>query len=160
MYQITQNVNSLAALIMSPSTCFFFTKARQGLPQFPFPVFRALTPQFSQPPLQSPKAFCSLHLSTQFRLLVTSGQSPFYFVDFFPKHFQKKRDKKMGQQQSKDELLYQQVNYGNIEGIKALRSDGAGLEVYYIHLYLYFWFCFSCVLMILSEIVQQVIGMH
>ncbi|XP_019181074.1 PREDICTED: putative E3 ubiquitin-protein ligase XBAT35 isoform X2 [Ipomoea nil] len=34
----------------------------------------------------------------------------------------------MGQQQSKDELLYQQVNYGNIEGIKALRSDGAGLE--------------------------------
>lgn len=35
----------------------------------------------------------------------------------------------MGQQQSKDELLYQQVNYGNIEGIKALRNDGAGLEV-------------------------------
>ncbi|KAL1806417.1 hypothetical protein ACET3Z_029485 [Daucus carota] len=34
----------------------------------------------------------------------------------------------MGQQQSKDELLYQQVNYGNIEGIKSLRSDGAGLE--------------------------------
>ncbi|CAH9087794.1 unnamed protein product [Cuscuta europaea] len=34
----------------------------------------------------------------------------------------------MGQQQSKDELLYQQVNYGNIEGIKTLRSDGAGLE--------------------------------
>ncbi|KAH6778048.1 hypothetical protein C2S52_006442 [Perilla frutescens var. hirtella] len=34
----------------------------------------------------------------------------------------------MGQQQSKDELLYQQVNYGNIEGIKALRSQGAGLE--------------------------------
>lgn len=35
----------------------------------------------------------------------------------------------MGQQQSKDELLYQQVNYGNVEGIKALRSQGAGLEV-------------------------------
>ncbi|KAL3626434.1 hypothetical protein CASFOL_029983 [Castilleja foliolosa] len=34
----------------------------------------------------------------------------------------------MGQQQSKDELLYQQVNYGNVEGIKALRRDGAGLE--------------------------------
>lgn len=35
----------------------------------------------------------------------------------------------MGQQQSKDELLYQQANSGNIEGIKALRSDGAALEV-------------------------------
>ncbi|KAK2982984.1 hypothetical protein RJ640_013921 [Escallonia rubra] len=34
----------------------------------------------------------------------------------------------MGQKQSKDELLYQQVNYGNTEGIKALRSEGAGLE--------------------------------
>lgn len=34
----------------------------------------------------------------------------------------------MGQQQSKDELLYQQVNYNNIEGIKALCRDGAGLE--------------------------------
>ncbi|XP_057783506.1 putative E3 ubiquitin-protein ligase XBAT35 [Salvia miltiorrhiza] len=34
----------------------------------------------------------------------------------------------MGQQQSKDQLLFQQVNYGNIEGIKALRSQGAGLE--------------------------------
>ncbi|CDO99242.1 unnamed protein product [Coffea canephora] len=34
----------------------------------------------------------------------------------------------MGQQQSKDELLYQQVSYGNTEGIKALRRDGAGLE--------------------------------
>ncbi|RAL38813.1 hypothetical protein DM860_013494 [Cuscuta australis] len=34
----------------------------------------------------------------------------------------------MGQHTSKDELLYQQVNYGNIEGIKALRGDGAGLE--------------------------------
>lgn len=35
----------------------------------------------------------------------------------------------MGAQQSKEELLYQQVNYGNIEGIRALRSQGAGLEV-------------------------------
>ncbi|OMO98209.1 Zinc finger, RING-type [Corchorus capsularis] len=34
----------------------------------------------------------------------------------------------MGQQQSKDELLYEQVNYGNTEGIKALRREGAGLE--------------------------------
>ncbi|KAK4357007.1 hypothetical protein RND71_022617 [Anisodus tanguticus] len=34
----------------------------------------------------------------------------------------------MGQQQSKDELLYQQVNYGNIEGIKSLQREGAGLE--------------------------------
>ncbi|EPS62719.1 hypothetical protein M569_12071, partial [Genlisea aurea] len=34
----------------------------------------------------------------------------------------------MGQQQSKDELLYQQVNYGNIDGIKSLRREGAGLE--------------------------------
>ncbi|KAL8484606.1 hypothetical protein ACS0TY_027054 [Phlomoides rotata] len=36
----------------------------------------------------------------------------------------------MGQQQSqsKDELLYEQVNYGNVEGIKALRREGAGLE--------------------------------
>ncbi|KAI9195908.1 hypothetical protein LWI28_019278 [Acer negundo] len=34
----------------------------------------------------------------------------------------------MGQQQSKAELLYQQVNYGNTDGIKALCRDGAGLE--------------------------------
>ncbi|KAJ6828865.1 putative E3 ubiquitin-protein ligase XBOS34 [Iris pallida] len=34
----------------------------------------------------------------------------------------------MGAQQSKDESLYQQVNCGDIEGIKALRQDGAGLE--------------------------------
>ncbi|KAK4258388.1 hypothetical protein QN277_007843 [Acacia crassicarpa] len=34
----------------------------------------------------------------------------------------------MGQAQSKNELLYQQVSYGNIEGIKALRREGAGLE--------------------------------
>ncbi|KAK7278406.1 hypothetical protein RJT34_23434 [Clitoria ternatea] len=34
----------------------------------------------------------------------------------------------MGQGQSKDELLYQQVSYGNIEGIKALHAEGAGLE--------------------------------
>ncbi|CAN4091118.1 unnamed protein product [Withania somnifera] len=34
----------------------------------------------------------------------------------------------MGQQQSKAELLYQQVNYGSIEGIKSLHREGAGLE--------------------------------
>ncbi|KAL7609549.1 hypothetical protein Lser_V15G13887 [Lactuca serriola] len=34
----------------------------------------------------------------------------------------------MGLQQSKDELLYQQVGYGNSEGIKSLRNEGAGLE--------------------------------
>ncbi|CAN8258381.1 unnamed protein product [Cochlearia groenlandica] len=34
----------------------------------------------------------------------------------------------MGQQQSKGELLYQQVSYGNAEGIRALRRDGADLE--------------------------------
>ncbi|KAK9059062.1 hypothetical protein SSX86_021681 [Deinandra increscens subsp. villosa] len=34
----------------------------------------------------------------------------------------------MGLQQSKDELLYQQVSYGNTEGIKKLRSEGASLE--------------------------------
>ena len=35
----------------------------------------------------------------------------------------------MGLQQSKEELLYQQVNYGNADGIRALRAQGAGLEV-------------------------------
>jgi hypothetical protein len=35
----------------------------------------------------------------------------------------------MGLQQSKDQLLYEQVNYGNVEGIKTLRNQGAGLEV-------------------------------
>jgi hypothetical protein len=35
----------------------------------------------------------------------------------------------MGLQQSKEELLYQQVNYGNVEGIRTLRAQGAGLEV-------------------------------
>ncbi|XP_061349800.1 putative E3 ubiquitin-protein ligase XBAT35 [Gastrolobium bilobum] len=34
----------------------------------------------------------------------------------------------MGQGQSKGELLYQQVSYGNCEGIKALHREGAGLE--------------------------------
>ncbi|KFK39616.1 hypothetical protein AALP_AA3G267100 [Arabis alpina] len=34
----------------------------------------------------------------------------------------------MGQQQSKGELLFQQVSYGNAEGIRALRRDGADLE--------------------------------
>ncbi|KAB8491083.1 hypothetical protein FH972_025379 [Carpinus fangiana] len=34
----------------------------------------------------------------------------------------------MGLQQSKDELLYQQVSYGTVEGIKSLCREGAGLE--------------------------------
>ncbi|KAG6727016.1 hypothetical protein I3843_02G096600 [Carya illinoinensis] len=34
----------------------------------------------------------------------------------------------MGQKQSKDELLYQQVSCGNAEGVKALCREGAGLE--------------------------------
>ncbi|XP_055830530.1 putative E3 ubiquitin-protein ligase XBAT35 [Solanum dulcamara] len=34
----------------------------------------------------------------------------------------------MGQQQSKDELLYQQVIQGNVESIKAIHNDGASLE--------------------------------
>ncbi|CAK9166803.1 unnamed protein product [Ilex paraguariensis] len=34
----------------------------------------------------------------------------------------------MGLQQSKEESLYKQVNHGDIEGIKALHSQGAGLE--------------------------------
>lgn len=36
---------------------------------------------------------------------------------------------KMGLQQSKGQLLYEQVNYGNVEGIKTLKDQGAGLEV-------------------------------
>ncbi|XP_062187168.1 probable E3 ubiquitin-protein ligase XBOS34 [Phragmites australis] len=34
----------------------------------------------------------------------------------------------MGLQQSKGELLYQQVNYGNVDGIRTLRAQGADLE--------------------------------
>ncbi|XP_061989861.1 putative E3 ubiquitin-protein ligase XBAT35 isoform X1 [Rosa rugosa] len=34
----------------------------------------------------------------------------------------------MGLQQSKEELLYDQVSYGNVEGLKSLRAQGAGLE--------------------------------
>ncbi|KAM0069484.1 putative transcription factor C2H2 family [Helianthus debilis subsp. tardiflorus] len=34
----------------------------------------------------------------------------------------------MGLQQSKDELLYQQVSNGTTEGVRKLRSEGAGLE--------------------------------
>ncbi|CAN1180811.1 Putative E3 ubiquitin-protein ligase XBAT35 [Linum perenne] len=34
----------------------------------------------------------------------------------------------MGQKQSKDELVYQQVSYGNAEGIRSLFREGAGLE--------------------------------
>lgn len=35
----------------------------------------------------------------------------------------------MGLQQSKGQLLYEQVNYGNVEGIKTLKEQGAALEV-------------------------------
>lgn len=45
----------------------------------------------------------------------------------------------MGVHQLKEELLYQQVSYGNVEGIKALHRDGAGLEVKIIILF-YFLF--------------------
>ena len=38
----------------------------------------------------------------------------------------------MGQQQSKGELLFQQVSYGNAEGIRSLRREGADLEVWLI----------------------------
>ncbi|CAN0904689.1 Putative E3 ubiquitin-protein ligase XBAT35 [Linum grandiflorum] len=34
----------------------------------------------------------------------------------------------MGQKQSKDELVYQQVSYGNSDGIRSLFREGAGLE--------------------------------
>uniref|UniRef100_A0A1J3DF44 Putative E3 ubiquitin-protein ligase XBAT34 n=1 Tax=Noccaea caerulescens TaxID=107243 RepID=A0A1J3DF44_NOCCA len=34
----------------------------------------------------------------------------------------------MGQQQSQEELLFQQVSHSNVEGIKSLRREGAGLE--------------------------------
>ena len=37
----------------------------------------------------------------------------------------------MGQQQSKDELLYEAAMDGSIEAIKSLCSEGAGLEVIY-----------------------------
>ena len=36
----------------------------------------------------------------------------------------------MGKQQSKNELLYQAANAGNVDGIKALCREGAGLEVH------------------------------
>lgn len=35
----------------------------------------------------------------------------------------------MGQQPSKDELVYQRASNGDVEGIKALSAEGAGLEV-------------------------------
>lgn len=35
----------------------------------------------------------------------------------------------MGQQPSKDELVYQRASNGDVEGIKALAAEGAGLEV-------------------------------
>ena len=34
----------------------------------------------------------------------------------------------MGLQQSKEELLYQQLNYDNVDGIQTLRAQGADLE--------------------------------
>ncbi|KAG9445669.1 hypothetical protein H6P81_011797 [Aristolochia fimbriata] len=34
----------------------------------------------------------------------------------------------MGQNQSKEELLYNQVSYGNVDGIRSLYREGAGLE--------------------------------
>jgi len=46
----------------------------------------------------------------------------------------------MGQQQSKDELLYQQVSYGNAEGIKSLRREGASLEVILLLLFVNHYF--------------------
>ena len=58
----------------------------------------------------------------------------------------------MGLQQSKDELVYQQVSYGNAEGIKALCREGAGLEVLLLitlfsppnqSLFFFFFFFFS-----------------
>lgn len=36
----------------------------------------------------------------------------------------------MSQNQSKEELLYQLLNSGNVEAIKALCREGANLEVY------------------------------
>jgi hypothetical protein len=47
----------------------------------------------------------------------------------FQEKYIEKLPLKMGLQQSKDELVYQQVSYGNAEGIKALCREGAGLEV-------------------------------
>lgn len=45
----------------------------------------------------------------------------------------------MGQQPSKDELVYQRASNGDVEGIKALAAEGAGLEVIRIwNLFLYF----------------------
>lgn len=56
----------------------------------------------------------------------------------------------MGQQPSKDELLYQQVNNGNIEGIKALHNDGAGLEVMILQFFSFVFvlLCVNCEILI------------
>lgn len=54
----------------------------------------------------------------------------------------------MGQQPSKDELLYQQVNYGNIEGVKALHNDGAGLEVISLQFFAFVVVLCGCVTLI------------
>lgn len=42
----------------------------------------------------------------------------------------------MGQQQSqtKDEILFQEVSNNNVEGIKSLCREGAGLEVFLLSL--------------------------
>jgi hypothetical protein len=48
----------------------------------------------------------------------------------------------MGLQQSKEELVYQQVNYGNADGIRALRAQGAGLEARMRFSLLFFFLCF------------------
>lgn len=38
----------------------------------------------------------------------------------------------MGQQQFKDEVLSQQVSQNDVEGIRSLRHEGAGLEVFHL----------------------------
>lgn len=40
----------------------------------------------------------------------------------------------MGQHQSKGELLFQQVSYGNVVGIQSLRRDGVELDVQFFWL--------------------------
>ncbi|KAJ0092100.1 hypothetical protein Patl1_25609 [Pistacia atlantica] len=95
--------------------------------------------QLHHPLIQHPRVWCPLiqrlpriqkcitiffsTLSLQFSLLLSNIGSCLAFAEEFSLE-----TNGMGQQQSKDELLYQQVNYGNVEGIKALARDGAGLE--------------------------------
>ncbi|KAI3807975.1 hypothetical protein L1987_23915 [Smallanthus sonchifolius] len=63
--------------------------------------------------------------------LVDELQEPGVAVELRLKIDQNHSDLKGGYAglQSKDELLYQQVSHGNTEGVKKLRSEGAGLEV-------------------------------